>query len=1066
MVAKNLAYGPVSTRAAASGWLVRAAVAAAVGGAMFAPGVYAAEEAAAEGTELEEVTVTGSRIVRRDLTAASPIVTVNTETFEKSSTTAIESVLQQMPQFVPGGNQFVSGAQAGAAQTPGIATLNLRGLGPNRNLVLIDGRRPQPANAALVVDVNTIPQGAIQGVEVITGGASAVYGPDALAGVTNFILKKDFQGLEVNTHHGITQEGDAAETRVSALMGMNSGDGRGNIMLSVDWNKRNGMFLRDRNFFVNGWRDPFNPGGDFIQSPGTAAGAFAGLPRNDPSQAAVCAVLGRPVGCTTPANNTVDIRFNNDGTAFTQPGAFGYNGPLGTLDTGRTTMTNILANGNLDQKYTTQYGSTPLERHSLFLRGRYDITENTTALVQANYSNNVVKTRGNFAPAVTVWSVQVPRDGRTLPAELNQLLNSRPNNTYCFTGTAGCGAAGSNTTPSTNAALTGTLNPAFGPNAPWPLFQVLNYFGTLNAENTSNVWQVMAGLEGKMAIKDWTWEAYFSRGDTSTLSETPTPSLQRYQALIAAPNFGRNAKITAPPAGVLAGRGYQLECTSGLPVFNEFTPSADCINSMQTRTRQITTLSQDIFEANMQGGAFELPAGEVRFAAGAAYRKNNFRFDPGYPVEQINDNPIGLFASNKTLGSTNVKEAYVEFLVPVVDKLELELGFRLSDFNTAGTKSTYKGLFTWKAMDQITFRGGYNFATRAPNTAELFTGPTLLVVPFPQGDFCSVTTQSPLGNVAANPNRAKVQALCEAIIGNTGTAFSANPNTFSRPGGPAFFPLEIEVTAGNPNVGPEQAQTYTLGTVITDPFGLDNLSITLDAYRINVKDAIAPISSTTVYNRCFDPALNPTFSVTNEACQLIRRNPTTGDREETRAAYSNLGTIKTQGVDLAVTWNRDVGPGNLGVNTTVSWLDYYKYQPVAGAVTNDATGTLDQGGQYDFRLLTNLNYKLDAFNVGLQWRFLPGVKSAAAGIVPATTQLGTGAYSVFGLTAGYEVGNLTFRAGVDNVLNRQPSSLNRILGPVGSTTQLATGDSNTDQTNASFYDILGRRFFVGVKAKL
>jgi iron complex outermembrane recepter protein len=1035
MVAKNLAYGPVSARAAASGWLVRAAVAAAVGGAMFAPGVYAAEEAAAEGTELEEVTVTGSRIVRRDLTAASPIVTVNTETFEKSSTTAIESVLQQMPQFVPGGNQFVSGAQAGAAQTPGIATLNLRGLGPNRNLVLIDGRRPQPANAALVVDINTIPQGAIQGVEVITGGASAVYGPDALAGVTNFILKKDFQGLEVNTHHGITQEGDAAETQVSALMGMNSGDGRGNIMLSVDWNKRNGMFNRDRNFFVNGWRDPLNPGGDFIQSPGIAAGAFAGLPRNDPSQAAVCAVLGLAPTCTSPARNVVDIRFNNDGTAFTQPGSFGYNGPLGTLDTGRTTMTTRLANGNLDQKYTTQYGSTPLERHSLFLRGRYDITENTTALVQATYSNNVVKTRGNFAPAVTVWSVQVPRDGRTLPAELNQLLDSRVVQTN---------------------ATTGAVIPNTGPNAPWPLFQVLNYFGPLSANNTSNVWQVMAGLEGKFAIKDWTWEAYFSRGDTTTLSETATPSLQRYQALIAAPNFGRNAKITSPPAGVLAGRGYQLECTSGLPVFSEFTPSADCINSMQTRTRQITELSQDIFEANMQGGAFELPAGEVRFALGASHRKNNFRFDPGYPVEQINDNPIGLFASNKTLGSTNVKEVYTEFLVPVVDKLELELGFRLSDFNTAGTKSTYKGLFTWKAMDQITFRGGYNFATRAPNTAELFTGPTLLVVPFPQGDFCSVTTQSPLGNVAANPNRAKVQALCEAIIGNTTTAFSANPNTFSRPGGPAFFPLEIEVTAGNPNVGPEQAQTYTLGTVITDPFGLDNLSVTLDAYRINVKDAIAPISSTTVYNRCFDPALNPTFSVTNEACQLIRRNPTTGDREETRAAYSNLGTIKTQGVDLAVTWNGDVGPGNLGVNTTVSWLDYYKYQPVAGAVTNDATGTLDQGGQYDFRLLTNLNYRLDAFNVGLQWRFLPGVKSQAAGIVPTTAQQGTGAYSIFGLTAGYEVGNLTFRAGIDNLLDREPSALNRIAG----------GDSNTDNTNASFYDILGRRFFVGVKAKL
>jgi iron complex outermembrane recepter protein len=1021
MSSRNRAHGPTPARAQASRWMVAAAVAAAISGGAFAP-AFAAEEDA-----LDEVTVTGSRIQRRDLTAASPIVTVGTQTLENSSTTAVESVLQQLPQFVPGGNQFVSGAQAGAAQTPGIATLNLRGLGPNRNLVLIDGRRPQPANATLVVDINTIPQGAIQSVEVITGGASAVYGPDAIAGVTNFILKRDFEGLEVDAHYGVTEQGDGAEQRISALMGMNSGDGRGNVMVSVDWTKRDGVFQRDRDFYVDGWRDPNNPGGDFIQTAGTASGVFAGLPRNDPSQAAICAVLGLAPTCTVPSRTTADIRFNTDGSAFTQPGGFGYNGPIDSLDAGRFTMVNRLANGNLDQKYTTQYASTPLERHSLFLRGTYDISDSITAMVQANYSNNQVTTRGNFAPAVTTWSVPVPRDGRALPAELNQLLDSR------VTTTAGT-----------------------GPNAPWVLFQVPNYFGPLTADNSSNVWQIMAGLEGKLPIKDWTWEAYYSRGDTATLSETPTPSLQRYAMLVAAANFGRNANITAPPPGVLGGRGYALRCTTGLPIFQEFTPSQDCLDSITTNTRQVTELSQDIFEANMQGGAFALPAGELRFAAGVTYRKNDFRFDPGYPDEQILDNPIGLFASNSTEGSTNVKEVYAEFLVPVIDKVELELGYRLSDFNTAGKESTYKGLFTWKAMDQLTFRGGYNFATRAPNTAELFTGPTLLVVPFPEGDYCSVTTQSPLGNVVGNPNRARVQALCQALIGNTTTAFTANPNAFSRPGGPAFFPLEIETTQGNPNVGPETGQTWTLGAVFSEPFGLDNLSVTIDAYRIKVTDAISPISSTTVYNRCFDPALNPTFSVTQEFCQLIRRNPNTGDREETKAAYSNLGTIQTQGVDLAVGWNTDIGPGNFGVNTTLSWLDYYEYQPVAGAVTNDATGTLDQGGQYDYRLLTNFNYRLSALNLGLQWRHLPSVDSAAKGIVPNTTQLGTGSYDVFGLTASYELGSkVTLRAGIDNVLDEEPPALNRIPG----------GDSNTDQTNASFYDILGRRFFAGVKVR-
>jgi outer membrane receptor protein involved in Fe transport len=185
MTSNIMAARPSSSRAL-SRWLVSAAVASAIASSALSPTAFAAEE------ELAEVTVTGSRIVRRDLDAPSPIVTVSNETFDASSTTSAESVLNQLPQFTPSGTQFSSSIQSGATASPGAATLNLRGLGTNRNLVLVDGRRPQPANASLVVDINTIPAAAIQGVEVITGGASAVYGPDAMAGVVNFILKKNF----------------------------------------------------------------------------------------------------------------------------------------------------------------------------------------------------------------------------------------------------------------------------------------------------------------------------------------------------------------------------------------------------------------------------------------------------------------------------------------------------------------------------------------------------------------------------------------------------------------------------------------------------------------------------------------------------------------------------------------------------------------------------------------------------------------------------------------------------------------------------------------------------------
>ena len=1058
MLASNKGAGSQPVRGQTSRWLVSAAVAAAIAGTAFSTTAISAEE---DDAALEEVTVTGSRIVRRDLNAPSPIVTVATEKFENTSTTSMESVLNQLPQFVPGGSQFVSGAQSGPTSTPGAATLNLRGLGANRNLVLVDGRRPQPANAALVVDINTIPQSAIQGVEVITGGASAVYGPDAIAGVTNFLLKRDFQGLTLDAQTGITQEGDGNETRFSALMGMNAADGRGNIMVGIDYTQRSGVLQIDRDFFRNGWLDPNNAGGDFIQRAGYVATG------NAPTQAAVNSVL--PVAGVSPASI---FYFNNDGSAFVAQNGIGYNGPFGQVSAGsgrgqtfdRDDMMTQQASGLLDQRYITQLLSTPSERHSLFMRGIYDVSDNVSAFLQANYTNSEVITRGNYAPAVTLWSVSIPRDDiiqgtnttvkRTLPAELTTLLNSRTK----------------------NIGTTAVPNIVSAANDNWQLYQVLSYFGALEATNTSNVWQVMAGLNGKMGIKDWTWETYFARGETKTDALIPMPSLQRYQLLAAAPNFGQNANLVGPANP--GGRGYSLKCTSGLPVFQEFEMSADCLASLQIRGKQVTELGQDTFEANMQGAAFSLPAGEARFAAGVAYRKNRFSFDPSYPVEAVLDNPIGLFASNQTSGETNVKELYGELLAPILPGLELELGYRLSDFNTAGTEGTYKAMFTWKAMDSLSFRGGYQVATRAPNTAELFAGDRLEVVTFPGVDPCSAATDHLWGNRAENTNRARVQAICRAMVNQArgvsltdttslydtqtfnaavtvnGRLMGSGANGFTRQN-PPYFPLEIETEKGNPNLDPEQAKTITLGAVITDPFGLPDLSITVDAYQIKITDAIQRLSSFTAYYNCLNAngTSNPTYDFNNTFCQLIQRNGTTGDRENVNSLFLNLGALETRGVDVAVNWARDIGPGRFNVNTTLNYLDTFEYQPDPTAPVRDATGTFDQGGQFDYRLLTNLGYRWGAFNVGLQWRHLPSIDSLDSALLPTTTVTGAGSYNMFNLSGGWDLGKVQLRAGIDNVFDKDPLIVGANPGI----------DTNSNQTNLSFYDGLGRRFYMGAK---
>jgi outer membrane receptor protein involved in Fe transport len=1030
----NVAASPRPFSASTARYLISAAVATAIAASLSPQRAVAADD-----DQLAEVTITGSRIARsRDLEAPSPIATVSKDAFENSASTSMEHVLNSLPQFVPGNNQFTSGIQASPTNSPGSATVNLRGLGTNRNLVLVDGRRPQPANATLAVDINTIPAAAIKSVEVITGGASAVYGPDAIAGVVNFVLKDDFQGLDIDVQRSQTFESDGGETHVSALMGLNGMDDRGNIMVGIDWNKRDAVFQNNRDFYRNGWLDPGNPSGGFLVGPAYSPGT---LP---PSQAALDSLFpGGNVGVAT------QINFNADGTPYVAANGLGYNGPLNSLEYGRymaiKKLNNQTSNPNtLDQAFTQGYASVPLERHSIFGRGTFNFTDDISAFAQVNYSNVKVKTRGGLPPAITIWQASVPRyaeDAGYLPASLLTLLNSR---TKVVNG-ATVSAAGD----------------------PWALYQVLDYEGPVRVDNVTDVWQALAGLKGKLPFRDWTWEAYVSRGNTHTQADYDgLPSLQRYQYLVGLPNFGKGASVKSPPGTPF---GYGVTCTSGLPVFQQFTPSADCLASIADPMKTETDLRQNIVEASLQGGLFPLPAGEVRFSFGAGYRKNDFAFSPGNPVGAITDNPVGLFASNYTNGSTNVKEAFTEFLIPIVKNLDLELGYRYSDFNTAGGTNTYKGLFTWKAVEGISFRGGYQAATRAPNVAELFTGATQNVVPFPQEDPCSSSTLAPWGNVPSNPNRQKVQTLCRQLIGNSTSEFDTQTfNTPSGPNGwtrqnPKFFPLEIEVNTGNPEVKPETGRTWTLGTVISNPFGLEKFTTTLDFYRIKMSDTIAPQSSITVYNNCFnyDGASNPNYDVNNPNCKLIARDPITGDRATVIALYKNLGTLLTQGIDLSVNWAHDLGPGQVSIGTSINYLQKYEYQTSPTSPLVDAKGTLDTaggaasfGGLYDWRATSQFGYSWNGLTVGLNWIHLPSIKDASAATNPSTTIKPVSSYDLFNLMATYGFDRYSVRVGIDNLLDKDPLI-------VGANPGVTTSSSTT---NTGFYDVLGRRFSVGVKA--
>lgn len=1011
--------------------LIASTISAILGGA-------AAPHAFAQG-ELEEITVTGSRIVRRDLTAASPIVTIETAQLENSSTIGVESVLNRQPQFVPADTQFdTSGTEVSAFSTPGIASVNLRGLGPNRNLVLIDGRRAQPANATLVVDINTIPSAAIARIETITGGASAVYGPDALAGVVNFQLKDDFEGAEIDFQTGITAEGDGEESRFSSLIGMNNANGTGNVMLGVEWSRREAVRALDRDFTLAQMYDPHTRIGGTIQNGGYAATS------NPPSQAAVDQVFAKYGVAPGTIARSREFNFNPDGSIYDFQTGIGYQGPIARMEVVGDGFTGIKIepNGAIGQDPLSGNISSPLERRSLFGRAVYDITDTLTSFVQANFSSVEVDQVAGFVPATSNWAADgIPLDGRYIPSDLAILLGSRAQ-----------------------------------PTATWVMNRGLDFIGNERTHNQTDAYQVMAGLEGAFPNRDWTWETYVATGETTNLAlGRGFGSLQRYRALVRAPNWGQGVVTNLTP---LTSNRFALRCSTGLPIFQTFKPAPECIEAIEAQVKILTEISQEVAEWNVQGGIADMSAGELRFAAGVSYRKNAFLFRP----PEINDDisateyPIGVFASNDSAGETEVAEIYGELLVPVTQGLDLEFGYRYSNFdsasektttglNTSGGFDTWKALFTWSPEQVFGLRGGFQFATRTPNTAELFTGPTVDTVTFAPSDPCSYTTLAPWGNVATNPRRLETQELCRQLIGNNTSVFDTGPggpDAFARPGSP-FFPLENAEVQGNPELGPEEARTVTFGIVLNGPGRFDNLTTSIDFYDVEITDAINPLDSVFVYEQCMnaDGVSNPTLQkAANPFCSLITRNEVTGLRSSTRAPYFNTGLLATSGMDLTVQWATDLGQGSMSIYTVATFLDKYETQQNPNAPIYDAAGTLDEDGQFDYRLLTTLNYAfLGGASVGLSWRYLPSIKDETAAQDPATRILGVGSYSEFDLVGRYPFNaRFELRGGIDNLFDEQPPVVAADPG-----TATIVENANLGTTRPEFYDLLGRRLYVGFK---
>jgi outer membrane receptor protein involved in Fe transport len=1083
-----------------------------------------------------DIVVTGSRIARRDFTATSPIVTVDANLIEKSSSVNLEANLNKLPQFAPALTQFSSdNIQSSANTTIGASTVSLRNLGANRNLVLIDGRRGTPINGSGVLDINTIPSAAVQRVEIITGGASSTYGADAVGGVVNFILKKNFQGLEADGQVTETQRGDGREWRVSAITGANFSDGRGNVLLGIEHFERQQILRRDRKWYT-----------DIFTSPQTGGTGTQGVTENfitfntiNPSRAAVDSLL---VAKGAPANTiplTSSFYLNNDDSIFTNtsvaatgstpytPLSYGYNGQLDGLLRKRT------AAGTIAENNINEVASIPQNRWSMFAKAHYDFSDSVNFFTQGYFTKTSTISVSQFAPATGGWGTLIPHGnavytGNTslnIPSSLNG--DGTTNAAYLAGGRFGlnCATTGgctnsqvfpvsselsslldsrvfpivANETAAATAAriaangCTGTIVPGAAGSGSTCSFIVNDFLKQLGERRTINnnlSFQVTAGFNGKLPILDWTYEVFGSHGETvAKTDQIGFGSVQRWRAVLSSPNYGVgfNANGNAGTPGNNF-EGANATCTTGVSPFKQDQDwSQDCKNAVQTNPQNENRVTQTDWELNIQGGLFNLPYGQLRFAAGAEYRKNTIKFDADSSATQgasFLEGVIGIFPQGNTRGSTDVYEGYIEALVPVLKDLpfakavNLELGYRQSKYNSIGSVGTWKANGDWSVTDWFTIRGGYQKASRAPNLGELFTAATQTLDTGAEGDPCSTrnpTVPAFIGAYSANPttnptNAAKVQALCTQIMGQVGSDFYyANPTSQSNVSVASVF-LSL---VGNPKLKQENAETYTIGAVIRSLINspwLQRLRASIDYYHVNLTNAISQQGQDGIYRRCFSTTYNPTLAL-NQFCSLISRNPSNGSPAATSVTFTNGGAVRTSGIDGQVDWGvtfKDVGihvPGSLSLNVLVNYLNEFSTTTDSGVIPLvDYAGTLGttqvgtNAGAYRWKSFVTTTYAAGPGTLSLQWRHLPSVKNSIAATA-ATTFLGAPKYDIFDLSGTFALTRaIGLRFGIDNLFDKAPPVTG--ANPAAVLPSLPGG-----ALSSGYYDIIGRRFYFGAKFK-
>jgi iron complex outermembrane receptor protein len=968
----------------------------------------------------DTIVVTGTLIRNPNLVSSSPVSVIGQEELNLRQVNNAEQVLRDLPGAVASIGSAVNNGNGGASFA------DLRGLGNFRNVILLDGQRIVPSSAVGRVDLNNIPLALIERVDTLTGGAATTYGADAVSGVINFITRSDFSGIELNAGQQITENGDGEQNRVDLTVGSNFDDDRGNVVFSVGYVNSDPVYQSDRRFSRNSYT--------------STSGAVGGSGTTSPSRFSVTNVGNRQINPTT--------------------------GALGPVTPFNFSPYNVF--------------QTPFERFNMFGAGHYEVADNVEIYTRGMFSKNTVSTI--IAPSGIFGNeLAIPFSNPYLPAAARATFCAN-NPTFTAGGVrvgqlnaAQCAAA---------AAATDINDPNF------------RYFNVATNRRTTEVGP---------RISDYTttifdYRAGIKLGITESIGldlsggygESENQQTIRNYVLTSRARSAAFATNTTTCLGGAPG-GAAIDAGTGCVPLNLFGPDGSIspsqvnyLTANSTSTNRASLAQARALLSGDFGTSSPWAEDPIGFALGGEYRKYRASQDSDILSQTPGELGGAGGAAPTFTGGYEVYEAYAEVIAPLISdrpffkSLTLEAGVRYSDYKVDSDASpgyntwTYKGAGTWEPTDGVKVRGSYQRAVRAPNINELFS-PVSTALTNLSYDACA--GDAPL----TNPNLRAVciaQGASPAQIGNIETPTAAQANFTG---------------GGNIGLRPEKSDSFTAGVVFQPSF-VPGLSITVDYYNIKIEDAISQATAGDAYNLCFgdqDGSGITAGSATDPLCTQIRRNPATGaldgDAATTPGLFilpSNLGRIKTDGIDLGVSYRRDLGFAKLNLSFLGNWTNRSIFQATpasdirscvglygqncgspASAGPNSSAGSLQP--EFTWNQRTTLTF--GAVDLSLLWRHLssmevePGV-TAFEGTLPAGSLAGEEVN--FGRIKAYDIFDLSARVGVsDNfdITATMMNAFNRKPPIVGST--VGSTSFNSGNTYPSTYDALGRRFAVGARFK-